>query len=817
MTTIAESRTSQASKPDRRPPLRPRAAVRMGEVEQRFARGRTRTVAVEVKGGARAARALGQGMAEPRQVPPAGQAAAASRRAPGSGHAGVSDGRLTPAEREARARAIELAAEEARRQAEEERRRQAEAEAKAKRKAEDIARQAREANDRQAERAASGRGRDVDAADAEKPAKRSALRRASDEGRRETKLGALDALEEVADEQALGSTPARPQRRKPHRAASQPEGSRQKVIRDVVLPETITVRELAERMAEPAGRVVKALLQLGERVTFNQTIDAELAELVVVELGHRAKRAAEADAGAALQAAAMADGTLCPRPPVVTVMGHVDHGKTSLLDALRESDVAAHEVGGITQHIGAYQVKTPSGDRITFIDTPGHAAFSEMRARGANLTDIVVLVVAADDGVMAQTVEAIRHAQAAEVPIVVAVNKIDMPGASAQRVKQQLLNHGVVVEELGGEVLAVEVSAKRRTNLDKLVEAILLQAELLELKASPEHAAEGVVIEARLDRGRGAVATLLVQQGTLRVGDALVAGCEWGRVRALIDERGAPIDEVGPGTPAMALGLGGVPTAGDRFAVLEGDARAREIGEARKAARRSAELAASRGSTLEQRLARIKAGESRDLPIVVKADAHGSVEAIVASLGRLAGDEAAVRVLHAATGGIKESDGALARASVAVIVGFNVRPTPRACDAARRHGVDIRTYAIIYELIEDVSAALNRLLPPVRTEQVLGHAEIRQVFTITGAGKVAGCMVTEGTVRRGARVRLVRDGTVIHDGRLKTLKRFKDEAAEVKAGYECGMALDGYQDIRAGDRIECYAVEEVACALPAAA
>ncbi|HWT99031.1 MAG TPA: translation initiation factor IF-2, partial [Terriglobales bacterium] len=502
-------------------------------------------------------------------------------------------------------------------------------------------------------------------------------------------------------------------------------------------------------------------------------------------------------------------GSLTSRPPVVTVMGHVDHGKTSLLDALRKTDVVAGEAGGITQHIGAYQVHLEGGKKITFIDTPGHAAFSEMRARGANVTDIVVLVVAADDGIMQQTIEAIHHAKAAKVPIIVAINKMDKPGANPQRVRQELLNHELVTEELGGDILTVEVSAKQKLNLDKLEEALLLQAEILDLKANPDRAAQGAVVEARLERGRGTVATLLVQKGTLKVGDIFVAGTEWGRVRALLDDRGRPVESAGPAVPVEVLGLQGTPLAGDNFVVVESEARAREITEFRQHSQRQKAAAAAGRGTLEQMFSKIQAGEAKELPVVIKGDVQGSVEAIVNSLKQLGTDEVAVRVLHAAVGGINESDVTLARASGGMIIGFNVRANPQARELAKRDHIDIRYYSIIYNVVDDMKAALSGMLAPTLREKFLGNAEIREVFNITKVGKIAGCMVTEGMVKRGGKVRLLRDNVVIHEGTLKTLKRFKDEVREVKEGFECGMAFENYDNIQQGDIIECFELEEV--------
>jgi translation initiation factor IF-2 len=584
-------------------------------------------------------------------------------------------------------------------------------------------------------------------------------------------------------------------------------------VREVVIPETITVQELANRMAERGVDVVKSLMRMGVMATVNQVIDADTAELVVSEFGHRLRRVAESDVEIGMRGEADTEEMLEPRAPVVTVMGHVDHGKTSLLDALRETDVAGGEAGGITQHIGAYRVTLRSGKQITFIDTPGHQAFTAMRARGANATDIVVLVVAADDGIMEQTVEAIRHAKAAKVPIIVAINKIDRPDARPERVRQELLQHELVVEELGGDVLNIEVSATKKTNLDKLEEAILLQAELLDLKANPNRTAEGVVLEAELERGRGAIATVLVQRGTLKIGDIFVSGAVWGRVRALVDDHGKTLREAGPSTPVEVLGLNSTPLAGDDFVVVESESRAREIAEYRDRLRREKAAATAGRGTLEEMFSQITAGTAKELPIVIKGDVQGSVEAITGSLGKLSTDEVAVRVLHSGVGGINESDVILAKATGAFIVGFNVRANPAARDLARRDGVEIRYYAIIYDVIDDIKAALSGMLSPTLRERFLGNAAIREVFNITRVGKVAGCMVTDGVVRRGAKVRLLRDNVVIHEGSLKTLKRFKDEVREVRDGYECGMAFENYENIQVGDVIECFEIEEVARAL----
>ena len=583
-----------------------------------------------------------------------------------------------------------------------------------------------------------------------------------------------------------------------------------KIIREVIIPEFITVGELANRMAVRSGDVVKALMKLGMMVTINQSIDADTAELICTEFGHTPKRVSESDVETGLKGAEDTAETLFHRAPVVTVMGHVDHGKTSLLDALRKTNVVSGEAGGITQHIGAYQVSLPQGQKITFIDTPGHAAFTEMRARGANVTDIVVLVVAADDGIMEQTKEAINHAKAANVPIIVAINKIDKPDANPERVRSELLQSGIVTEEFGGDVMCVEVSAKQGLNLDKLEEAILLQAEVLELKANPSRDAEGVVVEAKVDRGRGTVATILIQRGTLRVGDIFVAGTEMGRVRALVNDQGKKIEYATPAMPVEILGFNGVPSAGDEFFVVETEARAREVAEFRSRRERDAKAAASARSSMEQMMSRIAAGETKELGVVIKTDVQGSLEAIAQSLDKLSTEEVSVRVLHAAVGGINESDIILARASAGVVIGFNVRANPQARDLARRDGVDIRYYSIIYDVIDDMKAAMSGMLAPTLRERYLGAAEIREVFSNSKVGKVAGCYITDGMVRRGAKVRLLRDNVVIHEGTLKTLRRFKEEVREVKESYECGMAFENYNDIRQSDIIECYEIEAVA-------
>jgi len=586
---------------------------------------------------------------------------------------------------------------------------------------------------------------------------------------------------------------------------------KEKISREVTIPEVITIQELANRMAERAVDVIRFLMKQGQMVKITDVIDADTAQLVAEELGHTVKRVAESDVEEGLFDTPDVSDNLKARPPVVTIMGHVDHGKTSLLDAIRKANVASGEAGGITQHIGAYQVTAPSGAKITFIDTPGHAAFTQMRARGAKVTDIVILVVAADDGVMPQTIEAINHARAAKVPMIVAINKVDKPDAKPERVRTELLQYEVQVESMGGETLEVEVSAKERRNLDKLLDAIALQSEVLELKANPEREAEGTVIEAKLDRGRGPVATVLVQRGTLHTGDIVVAGSEYGRVRALISDLGSSIAEAGPSVPVEVLGFNGAPEAGDRLAVVPNEARAREITEYRqrqKRERMAVRVGAARGS-LSDMMSQLKASGRKEFPLLVKGDVQGSVEAIISSLEKLGTDEVGARIIHSGVGGINESDVTLAEASGAAIIGFNVRANKEARDAAERVGTEIRYYNIIYDLVDDIKQAMSGLLAPTLREDRLGEARILQVFAVSKVGKVAGCLVQDGKVERGASVRLIRDNVVIHEGKLSTLKRFKDEVKEVGSGQECGMAFENYQDMREGDIIECYRVQEV--------
>jgi translation initiation factor IF-2 len=829
--------------------------VDAGQVRQSFSHGRTKAVAVEVRRKRTFKQADDGAMTEIRDQPkveevvpvveaPAEPAPAKKSAAPAR--------TLTDQERAARTRALEGARQteteiaegraeresmEARRREEEARQREVDEqrrkEEEERRRAEEEERHRldQEAARRAAEQAARLEMPDPSAGDTAKPkakaktevravvadeevnaddktdTRKPAARR-GDSRRRSGKLTISQALNDDERQRSLASV--RRQREREKRAASGPKESK-KVFREVIIPDTITVQELANRMTERAGDIIKALMNNGIMATITETIDADTAELVVTEFGHTPKRVSEADVEIGLKGGADKDDTnLQPRPPVVTIMGHVDHGKTSLLDALRSTDVVAGEAGGITQHIGAYQVRMASGDKITFLDTPGHEAFTAMRSRGANATDIVVLVVAADDGIMPQTVEAIDHAKAAGVPIIVAINKMDRPDANADRVRNELLSHELVVENLGGDVLSVEVSALKKTNLDKLEEAIILQSEILEIRANPDRDAEGVVVEAKVETGRGSVATVLVQRGTLNVGDIVVAGAEWGKVRALLDDTGARVDKATPSMPVEILGLNGTPNAGDEFGVVESEARAREITAFRNRRNRDAKVQAGARGTLDQMFDRIQAGEVKEIPIVVKGDVQGSVEAILQSAHNLGTDEVSVRVLHSGVGAINESDVTLAQASGAMLVGFNVRANAQARRLSESEGTDIRYYAIIYDLVDDLKSMLSGMLAPQIRETFLGNAAIKEVFNITKVGRVAGCEVTEGVVRRGSSVRLLRDDVVIHEGKLSTLKRFKDEVREVTQGFECGMAFENYQDLKAGDVIECFDVEEIA-------
>lgn len=630
--------------------------------------------------------------------------------------------------------------------------------------------------------------------------------------RRRSRITVTQAVNNDFERRGPSMAAQRRAREKARMAAKGDPIEKKKIIREVTLPETITVQELANRMAEPGGEVVKALMKLGVMATINQTIDADTAELIIDEFGHKMKRVTDADIEIGLEGEDDDETNLLPRPPVVTIMGHVDHGKTSLLDAMRSTDVVAGEAGGITQHIGAYQVELKSGNKITFLDTPGHAAFTEMRARGANVTDICVIVVSAEDSIMPQTVEAINHAKAAEVPIIIAINKIDLPDADPMKVKTELLQYEVIVEELSGDVQCVEISAKQRQNLEKLEEAIMLQAEILELKANPDRDAQGAVIESKLERGRGSVATALIQKGTLRVGDVFIAGAETGKVKALINDKGQNVDEAIPGMPVEVLGLNGTPSAGDPLVVVNDEARAREITDYRQRKKRAMQAATNvqNRTTMEDLVQLREEGEKTKLAVLIKADVHGSVEAIQGSLAKMVEENEGIdiQVLHTGVGGITESDVTLAAASGALIIGFNVRAGAQARTLATRDGVDIRYYNVIYNVIDDAKAILSGMLSPNIREEYIGQAKVLEVFNITKVGKIAGCNVEMGAVRRGNKVRLLRDDVVIHEGMLKTLKRFKDEVPEVKEGTECGMAFENYEDLKVGDIIECYEIIE---------
>jgi translation initiation factor IF-2 len=818
----------------------PRTIVEKSRVKQNFSHGRTKTVVVETRRKRstapgpreeeRPAEVKQQFHAQPRVAPAVEKPKPPDVAQPRSG---VVLRTLTSEEKEARDRALADArvreAEDRRRQEEEARRRRdyedrerKDREAAARRKADEEARhRVEEEGRKKAEEAAKklapkpavaeeeeevrttkarGIKRDLKAPQPARPAK----------GEGEKRRGKLTLTNALVEGDERGRSVAA-FRRRTERLKQKAQGFQmptEKISREVTIPEAITIQDLANRMTERAVDVIKLLMKQGEMHTINDVIDADTAQIIAEELGHKVKRVAEADVVEGLMGDTDAEEALKPRAPVVTIMGHVDHGKTSLLDAIRKTNVVAGEAGGITQHIGAYQVETPGG-LITFIDTPGHEAFTAMRARGAKATDIVVLVVAADDGVMPQTVEAINHARAAEVPIIVAINKIDKPQANPTRVRTDLLQHEIVVESMGGDTLEVEVSAIKGTNLDKLLDVILLQAEVLDIKANPDRDASGIVVEAQLDKGRGPVATVLVQRGTLELGDIFVAGSAWGRVRALVNDKGEQVKEAGPSVPAEVLGLNSAPEAGDQFVVVESESRAREITDYRERKRRDERGITGGRASLEQMMSQLKEGGRKELPVLIKADVQGSAEAIVQALEKIGTDEVSARVIHYGVGGISESDVALAATSGAVLLGFNVRANGQARDAAERQGIEIRYYSIIYDLVDDVKQAMAGLLAPTLRETFLGNAQILEIFNITKVGKVAGCRVTEGVVQRGARVRLIRDNVVVHEGTLSTLKRFKDEAREVQAGQECGMAFEGYQDMRAGDVIECFRVEKV--------
>ncbi|MEC9077403.1 MAG: translation initiation factor IF-2 [Pseudomonadota bacterium] len=827
-----------------RPRLELKKTVDGGQVRQSFSHGRTKSVAVEV----RRKRSLGKAT-----VPVSPQETVIPSRLP-DGQNNTTQSRkpsvlktLTKDEAAARRRALQSAQQneaanellakntaeaEARRQAaliEDETRRlereeQNRKEEQERRRQDEVLRrrQEEEATERAAEQAAKLEARAEKAdraprrvADLEEKVKqtrnqvkRPPARRGEPRRRSSGKLTVTQALNDEERTRSLASV--KRQRERIRRVQQSQPLEAQKTSREVTLPDSIAVQDLANRMAERGVDVIRALLKLGVMATPQQLIDSDTAELVIDEFGHKVRRVSDSDVEVGLKGEEDPDDLLSPRSPVVTVMGHVDHGKTSLLDALRKTNLVDREAGGITQHIGAYQIESQSGDKVTFIDTPGHAAFTSMRARGANVTDIVILVVAADDGIMPQTVEAIDHAKAAKVPIIVAINKVDKPEADPRKVRNELLQHEILLEDVGGDVLSVEVSATEGTNLDKLTEAIHLQAEILELKANPDRSAEGVVIEANLETGRGAMATVLVQRGTLRIGDIVVAGGEWGRVRAISDHEGGKVDLAIPAQPVEIMGLSGAPEAGEDFAVVGSEARAREVSEFRQRKKRLQKTKIANAGTIENIFSQIEAGKARNLPLVVKADTHGSAEAIVNALEKLGTDEVKVQVLHSGVGGISESDVGLAKASEGFVVGFNVRANAQARNAADRDKLDIRYFSVIYDLTDDIKALLSGLLTPEKRETFLGYAEILEVFNISKMGKVAGCKVTQGLVKRGSGVRLLRDDVVIHEGALSTLKRFKEDAREVREGTECGMSFENYQDLKTGDMIECFEVEEIA-------
>ena len=626
------------------------------------------------------------------------------------------------------------------------------------------------------------------------------------EERRQTKITVTTALDDSPRQRSLASIRRRRERDRRQHTTPMPT---QKINREIIIPEAISIKELANRMAERAVDVIKLLMKQGQMNKITDVIDADTAQLIAEELGHSVKRVSESDVEEGLEGIDDKEDDLQPRSPVVTIMGHVDHGKTSLLDALRETSIVSGEAGGITQHIGAYQLKTSKKNTITFIDTPGHAAFTSMRSRGAKVTDIVVIVVAANDGVMPQTIEAISHSKEANVPIIVAINKIDLDGADPNRVRNELLTHEVIVESLGGDILEVEVSATKKTNLDQLIDTIILQSEVLDLKANPNRIADGTVIESSLDKGKGPVATVLVQRGTLNIGDIVVLGSAWGKVRALSNDSGTSIQKAQPSDPVEILGLNGVPEAGDKFTVVNSEARAREISEYRQRKIKNYATGLTNKLTLENMMGQIKEKNLKELPVLLKADMQGSIEAISSALNELGSDEVVVRIIHSAVGAVSETDIALASASNAILLAFNVRPNPNAKLQAQTDGIEIRQYSIIYNLIDEIKLALSGLLDPTINEKIIGNAEVKEVFYISKVGKVAGCMVTDGIVRNKENLRLIRDSIVIHEGKLSSLKRFQEEVREVQVSQECGISFQNYQDIKAGDIIECYEIETI--------
>jgi translation initiation factor IF-2 len=822
---MSETNETDDKTPARKMTLSVRRTVESGHVRQSFSHGRSKSVVVEKKkrrsiGGAPTAKPAEEPKAaEPvAKAPPKAPVAEAQPRRPG-----VVLRQLSEDEKVARAKALASArirdADE-REKVKETAAQEAIAEvqrAKELKEAEELKRKedAKKATEEKAAPKAVEPARKRPKQEAEEAPKRPAdLRhkkspttpRRGQERRVRGRLTITNALDEEQRQRSLASLKRHRERQKKQGGGPQ---TAQKIQREVVIPDVITIQELANRMASRSVDVIKSLMKDGEMHQITDVIDSDTAQLIAEEFGHTVRRVSEADVEEGFIGAEDEDEDLQPRAPIVTIMGHVDHGKTSLLDAIRKENVVSTEAGGITQHIGAYQVDVPSGEKITFIDTPGHAAFTAMRARGAKVTDIVILVVAADDGVKPQTIEAINHAQAAGVPIIVAINKIDTQGADPKRVRTELLSHEIVVESLGGDTLEIEVSALKKTGLDKLLEAIALQAEVLELKANPTRDAEGVIVEAKLERGRGPVGTALVQRGTLKVGDLIVAGSAYGRVRALTNDAGDQVKEVGPSVPVEVLGFDVPPEAGDQFAVVETEARAREITDYRQRERRRQQAVAGERGSLEQMMSQLQETGVKEFTLVIKGDVQGSVEAINGALAALGTDEVKARIVHAGVGGITESDVALASTSGAALLAFNVRANVQAREAAARDGIEIRQYAVIYDLVDDIKQAMSGLLSPTIRETFLGNAEIIEVFSISKVGKVAGCRVTEGKVERGAQVRLIRDDIVVHEGKLSTLKRFKDEVKEVVSGQECGMAFESYQDMRKGDVIECFEVEHI--------
>ena len=818
-----------------------RGGPRSGNVKQSFSHGRTKSVVVETK--RKRVMVPKSGTAKPNL----GKSNAGGGQTAGSG--GATDAemeRRLKAVRAAQAREIEEQAERKRveqqkveernrrrQEQEQKEREQREAEARARQKAdEESARLRKDEEDKAKADAERKAAEQAPSAKAETSAPQRAPQKAApqptsrkkereaeqdrrsnkgrDDNRRSGKLTLTQALSGEGGRQRSMASMRRQQERARQKAMGAESQDREKIVREVQLPEAITVSELANRMAERSAEVVKSLMKMGMMVTQNQTIDADTAELIIDEFGHKAVRVSDSDVEDVIDDTVDDETNLKPRPPVITIMGHVDHGKTSLLDAIRKTKVVQGEAGGITQHIGAYQVKTSGGAVLSFLDTPGHAAFTSMRARGAQVTDIVVLVVAADDSVMPQTIEAINHAKAAKVPLIVAINKIDRPAADPDKVRAELLQHEVIVEQMSGEVQDVEVSAITGQGLDDLLEAIALQAEILELQANPDRSAQGAVIEAQLDVGRGPVATVLVQKGTLKQGDIFVVGEQWGKVRALVDDKGGRVKAAGPSVPVEVLGLNGTPEAGDVLNVVDTEAQAREIATYRENLAKEKRAAAGAATTLEQLMAKAKEDENvSELPILVKADVQGSAEAIIQAMEKIGNAEVRVRVLHSGVGAITETDVGLAEASGAPVIGFNVRANASARNTANQKGVEIRYYSVIYDLVDDVKAAASGLLSAEIRENFIGYAQIKEVFKVSGVGKVAGCLVTEGVARRSAGVRLLRDSVVIHEGTLKTLKRFKDEVPEVQSGQECGMAFENYDDIRADDVIEIFERQEV--------